>query len=770
MAVGTSAKTALAALLVFAMLGAQAQVTVVSGPTFIPRGDAQGEKDITVSNGLFAVAFAVDTAPPWGVARGGIVDIALLEDGQPGYDIASLADFMPNDWSSWPTTYQVVAVTQTSSEQAVVTTRRDWGDVQLETRFTIRDNDSVIEIDTRMVNAGKTALTDIRSGYVVWPDGGYLFGVPGLPGQREGSEAEATADWSAMYDANWAIGLHAPFASHLNNDGRDRYLLHSLQPAESRRFLARLQIEAAGDLAPLVAQEIEVTRKASGTVFGVVETRNGATVAQPAVVAKSAGKPYAWAIGSNGQYRVKLPVGDYELYATAESHSRSTAIAVTVRPGDAIEHNFDDLEPPGVVEFHIARRDPSVEILQDGSNLREALLPTDARIKIEAGNTPLIRYHGTSVYFTELDAVGYASILIAPGQYTFSVSAGAGFTSHAEIIELVVSPNGHHRVAEAVVPEVDPGSRNWYSVDLHHHSDVLDGFTPPEYVLRSELAAGLDVAFLSDHDSVINNAGMRQLAAQRKIHFIAATELSPSWAHFNAYPLEDGKNVDIDTGQATVQQVFAEARRMGADVISANHPYNNYGYFSNLEKAGAVPGGYDDGFDLIEIAPSLGPAENAKTADRAWAYWNEGQKKYLVGGSDAHDVWSEQSGSTRTLIYVDGELSIDKLIASLRSGHAYATQGPLIFPQVMFGESITVKADESVPLVFDVHAVNGLRSVRLIERGEEIDRMDVEHGVTASAVDFSRKSAATDTWYSLVVVDSDDRYAYSNPIWVKVAQ
>ena len=58
-----------------------AGVSVTIGPTPIPRGDALGPNDVTVNNGLFAVSFAVDTAPPWGVARGGIVDIALLRDG-----------------------------------------------------------------------------------------------------------------------------------------------------------------------------------------------------------------------------------------------------------------------------------------------------------------------------------------------------------------------------------------------------------------------------------------------------------------------------------------------------------------------------------------------------------------------------------------------------------------------------------------------------------------------------------------------------------------
>ena len=124
---------------------ASADVIVEVGPTSIPRGDAQSARDITVSNGLFAIAFAVETASPWGHARGGILDIAVINDGEVGYDIASLADFMPNRWSSWPTTYQEVEIESQSTREVVVRTLRDWGSVELETTFRIRDDDSRIK-------------------------------------------------------------------------------------------------------------------------------------------------------------------------------------------------------------------------------------------------------------------------------------------------------------------------------------------------------------------------------------------------------------------------------------------------------------------------------------------------------------------------------------------------------------------------------------------------------------------------------------------------
>ena len=74
-----------------------ADLVVERGATKIERGEALGRKDITVDNGIFAVAFAVQTAPPWGVARGNIINIAFHYKKGLEYNIASLADFMPNN-------------------------------------------------------------------------------------------------------------------------------------------------------------------------------------------------------------------------------------------------------------------------------------------------------------------------------------------------------------------------------------------------------------------------------------------------------------------------------------------------------------------------------------------------------------------------------------------------------------------------------------------------------------------------------------------------
>jgi hypothetical protein len=726
-----------------------AEVSVAIGPTSIPRGDAVGVRDITVTNDRFAIAIAVDSIPPWGVARGGIIDIAPLRNGEIDYDIASLADFMPNKWSNWPTTYQRIDIVKQSTTEAIIRTVRDWGEVDLETMYHIRDGDSKIRIVTRMTNNGEADLTELVSGYVVWPDGGSLFGMPGLPGTTAGSEEAALGDWSAAYGEHWVLGLHAPFSQILAYDGRDRYLLHDLAAGETRTFEAWLQIENDGSLAPLVEADIAFGQLPFGRISGHVTDDDQRSILRPAVVVTKDGVPYAWTLGSAGTYALDLPVGQYEIFATARGHSRSEVRNIVVHEDCEQSFNFDDVPAPGRLQIQVS----------DAATGR--LL--DARITIRDGHRPTIGFFGKRAFFTELDTVGETTQVIAPGKYVFEVSAGGGFTSTPLRLEGIVESGATLHLVADIAVLARPQEKAWFNADMHHHSDVLDGFTKAEFVMRSELAAGVDLAFLSDHDSVANNTEMRVLAQARDIDFIAGTELSPSWAHFNAYPLDDGKRVEIDTGKASVHEIFTAAREMGADLIAANHPYSDYGYF-NSEQRGTIPGGYDKGFDLAEIAPG-DPARNRKTVQRVWQLWNSGQRVYLVAGSDAHDVWQEESGSARTYAFIDGDLTVGSFMAALKAGHSYATLGPLVYPEQLFGTELAHTIGDPLDLSYSIQAVSGLHVVQLVERGRIIATLKFDGERELVQAQF-QVNPTTDTWFSLIVEDKQGKFAYTNPLWV----
>ena len=736
---------------------ASADVSVDIGPTSIARGDAQGARDITVNNGVFVVAFAVDTAAPWGHARGGIVDIAVIKDGEISFDIASLADFMPNKWSSWPTTYQDVSIETQTAAEVVIKSVRDWGEVELVSTFHIKEGDSRIHVVTTMSNAGDNSLGGLYTGYVLWPDGGSLIGSPGMSVHLYNVKEDALTRWSASYDENWALGLHVSAAEYSSYGGRDRYLQHDLQPGQTRSFEAWLQIEDSGSLAPLVQTEIDLLQLQFGRISGRVMSTDGEPVSKPAVVVNKNGKPYAWTIGNDGAYEFDLPVGEYDIYATARGYSQGAPKNLIVAKDSDTQIDFDDTKPPGTIHIQVA---------DDSSGM-----PLDARISIESGLKPVIGFFGKDVLFTELDPVGELRESFPPGNYVLKVSAGGGFTSTPQLLEVEIEPGQTNAVEVDINIAAQPSKHGWYGADLHHHSDVLDGFTEAEFVMRSELASGVDLTFLSDHDSVVNNAEMHSLSHKRGLLFIAGTEMSPSWAHFNAFPLDDGKTIDIVTSEASASEIFAAARRMGADVVEINHPYSNYGYFETDEN-GSIPGGFDENYDLVEIEPWISDGyqeRNDKTLQRVWRSWTDGHRAYLAAGSDVHDVWRQESGSARTFVHVDGKLTIVNFIANLKAGHSYVSQGPLVYPEILFGSDIDHAAGDSLALNYSIHAVMGLKSVILIEHGKEIDARAFDGVDTVVAVEFS-VSPESNSWYSLVIEDNDGKFAYTNPVWVTVTE
>ena len=105
----------------------------------------------------------------------------------------------------------------------------------------------------------------------------------------------------------------------------------------------------------------------------------------------------------------------------------------------------------------------------------------------------------------------------------------------------------------------DPRARGWYAADLHHHADQAEAVTPAPDLARAQLAAGLDLLFVSDHDSTVNHLRLQAIADRRGIPFIPSVEMSTSWAHFNAYPVALGQPLAIDTGATTIQTAVDHA-------------------------------------------------------------------------------------------------------------------------------------------------------------------------------------------------------------------
>jgi hypothetical protein len=729
-----------------------AAVQVIVGPTPIRDGEARSAGDLTVVNEKLAFALAVGSPVPYGVPRGAIVDVAPVVNGKIGRDCVVFADFIPNNWSAWPNTFQHIDILQRGPERVVVRTVRDWSRVRITTEYTLESNADSVKIRTTMSNEG-AALSGLLSGMTLWPKGGYLFGVPGLAGVVQGTTEQALADRVVAYDENWTVTLHAPYVDHISDGSMDMYRLHSLAPGESREFDAWLQVGPSGDLKPVVAAEIARKHLSSGIVRGKVTGGDGKTVDRPVVVIESHGKPYAWVLGRRGEYELDLPVGHYTLYATAKNYSQSQSTQVEVTAGSAEIRDFRDLQIPGSIQWVVA----------DAPNGK----PLDARISIVEGQKPLVEFLGRKTFFTELYAKGRLEAPIAPGDYLFKISAGGGFLAPSRQIKLAVIPGQRQTANVAVTPLFDPPARQWYSADMHHHADQAEAVTPPADLARSQLAAGLDLLFVSDHDSTVNHRALQAIADRRGMAFIPSIELSASWGHFNAYPLSPGLPLAIDTGTATVDDIFKEGRRQGATVLQVNHPFIPYGYFTSV-KNGVAPGGFNPTFDLIEINAGA-PDDDKKVLQTLWTFWNARHHYYLSAGTDTHDVWLNESGAVRVFAHIDGPVTAGAFARALKEGHAYVSFGPLIFPSVMFGDELKVKPDEPFALGFDLQSVAGLKQAGLIEDGM-VQKTETFAGLPQTVhVDFAL-ATRRDTWYALIVEDSQGHKAYTNPVWVAAVE
>ena len=726
---------------------ANAEVTITQGKTLIPDGEANHVKDLTVQNEKLAFALAIESAAPWGVPRGALVDLSVVTNGRIEGDKIAFADFIPNSWSAWPNDGKVVEIIENAPQRATIKIRRNFAAVDITTWYSLAAGDDQITLKTVMRNNGENTLS-LTSGFTLWADAGQMFEVPGL-NEEKFRHSKTLSDRIVGYDRDWAFALHAPYFDRNTYGGRDMYKAHTLKPGAQQTFEAALQVVPDGDLAPVVKAEAARRGEATGALHGRVTAQNGNVPDNAMVIVRRQNHLYAWTLATNGNYQIDLPVGEYEVFGTASGHADSPVQKVTVTADSDQSYHFTDLALPGELVLKVEDADTAA--------------PLDARISIAEGQEPLVAYLGRQTFFTELTPVGQAKVALAPGQYTINIDAGAGFERPMQHLEVTLTSGKVSEYKVKIASLTDTAEHQWYGADLHHHGNVLEATTPPETVVRSQLAAGLDLTFISEHDSIVNFAEFAALSAQRKVPFIPSIEVSPSWGHMNPFPIGLDATFNADSGTDDIHTLVKAMEDMGAVVIPMNHPYNDFGYYTNLAK-NEVTGGATDAFRLLEINIAT---NNAPTLAQLHRLWDGRKPVYMTAGTDTHDAWSQRSGAIRMLAHVSESLTPQSYAQALKAGHSYASTGPLIYPhRVNFGD--TTHAGQTWPV--DVVAVNGLKEVRLIGQGGK-----VLHTVSFDNQPLSQHQrvilpipAEAQDWVSIEVDDQAGKKAWSNPLWLTV--
>ncbi|MBL1376582.1 hypothetical protein [Zobellella iuensis] len=222
-----------------------AGIELVRGPTQIAGGNARGPEDITVRTPHFT--FAISSA-----SQGGLVDLALVENGVFGKDRIESLDFVPGDGEL---SLEALTITEHSPERLVIELKRQWNGHTLLSRYEVSRDYPGIKLSTQLQGPVKDTLF---AGYRLQRN---------EPAQAGPSYNEV----SRMVQNHWTA---AQPQNHLGELYETDDLRRSRQPGQAGEFSAWL---SAGSLGSLLSDKEMYTIASDQASLGLFELNPAAS-------------------------------------------------------------------------------------------------------------------------------------------------------------------------------------------------------------------------------------------------------------------------------------------------------------------------------------------------------------------------------------------------------------------------------------------------------------------------------------------------------------
>lgn len=295
------------------------------------------------------------------------------------------------------------------------------------------------------------------------------------------------------------------------------------------------------------------------------------------------------------------------------------------------------------------------------------------------------------------------------------------------------------------LPFQRPG--RFYRGNLHTHSTRSDGGLSPADVVTSYRERGYDFLAITDH--FLNHYGF-PIVDTREHRTAAFTTLIGAELHAPQTHLGDlwhivavGLPLDFARPAAdeTGPRISARAKAAGAFVGMA-HPH---WYSISLEDALSLEGAH-----AVEIYNETCATLN----DRADSWYISdqlslrGRRLFAYAADDAHFVGRPDDG--RAWVQVRAEaLSPEHLLAALKAGHFYSSQGPELIDVAVVGDRIQIRCSPASAIIV---SGRGSRAARLLDANLTEANL--------SLADF------VGSFFRVTVIDDLGRRAWTNPIWL----
>lgn len=290
--------------------------------------------------------------------------------------------------------------------------------------------------------------------------------------------------------------------------------------------------------------------------------------------------------------------------------------------------------------------------------------------------------------------------------------------------------------------------------NLHTHSTNSDGVLPPEEVCRRYRAEGYDFLALTDHFvglwnyPISDTTGYRTegfttilgaelhsgAMANGELWHILAVGLPPDFA-----PSQSPHFVPV-AGQETAAQIAQRAVDAGAFVAIA-HPQ-----WSGLTPDDARSVTAAHAVEIYNHGCAMG-CDRPDGFAIADLLLSEGRRLTLIATDDAH--FSEPDFFGGWVMVKAQANEPEALLAALKAGHFYSTQGPEL-RDVRIEDNRVIVESSAVSSVIAIGWGTGAKGVH-------------GHSMTRAEVPLDRLNNSP--WIRVAVIDAAGRRAWSNPIW-----
>ena len=290
--------------------------------------------------------------------------------------------------------------------------------------------------------------------------------------------------------------------------------------------------------------------------------------------------------------------------------------------------------------------------------------------------------------------------------------------------------------------------------NLHTHSTNSDGILPPQEVCRRYRAEGYDFLALTDHFVGIWNYPISDTTGYRTEGFttilgaelhsgamangelwhILAVGLPPDFApsnspHFVPVP-----------GQETAGEIAARAVAAGAFVAIAHPQWSGL----TMEDARSVTAAHAVEVYNHGCAMGCDRPDGFAVLDQLLT---EGRRLTLVATDDAHFSEPDFFGGWVMVKAQANEPAA--LLAALKAGHFYSTQGPELRDVRIEGSRVIVESSAVVSVVA-IGWGTGAKGV---------------HGASMTRTEVPLERLNNSPWVRVAVIDAAGKRAWSNPIW-----